>query len=556
MIKKALFLSVVLLCLCSILVYSQSEKVEVSNQVYDFLDRLYIRGIIKKYSSMSYPLSRGQITKIIEQLNSVREKLNDTERKTLDYLLIEFEYDLYKTENNKAELFEDRNFLTNLSYLFSDKERFIYSYQDSMNTFFANAIIEFKSIIDDGDDYKGSATLAQWGFKARGTVWKNLGYGFLATNGQVIGNKDIALKENYLINNYKIHESDAKNFDFTEGYITYDNENYAFQVGRERMIFGNGYDELLAVSPVNAMDFIKFETSVGIFNYTFIHNWLLSKEQFDHSDIFTDKRIIASKYLALHRFGLSLFDNDLDLGFSEMIIYSNRPVEIAYLTPLIFYKSVEHSLQDRDNAIIQFDASARLFNKLKLYGTFVIDELDFAKLNTNWWGNLFAYQVGGYLLEPIPLENLDVYVEYTKILPYTFTHRIADNSYTNYNSFIGANMHPNSDKIRFCVRYGLSKDFKFEIGSVYKRHGKNVYDEADEVIRNVGGDINLGHRLNDSEMVKFLDGDVEKTLSFDVHMSYRIFNNIFLRLNYSYCKNKSLEESKQQEFNFMLNINY
>jgi hypothetical protein len=505
---------------------------------------------------MSYPLSRGQITKIIVQLNNVREKLNDTEKRILDYLLIEFEYDLYKTKNNKAELFEEGNFLINFSYLFSDKERFIYSYQDSMNTFFANATIGFKSIMDDGDDYKGSVSLAQWGFRVRGTVWKNFGYNLLATNGQIIGSKDIALKENYLINNYKIHEPDAMNFDFTEGSISYDDGDFALQIGREKVIFGNGYDERLGISSINAMDFIKFETSFGPFNFTFMHNWLLSQERFVYPDPFKEQRIIAPKYLVFHRFGLSLFDSDLELGFSEMIIYSDRPVEIAYMTPFIFFKSVEHSLQDRDNSLIQFDASARLFSKLKLYGAFLIDDIDFAKLNTDWWGNLFAYQIGCYVIEPISLENLDCYAEYTKISPYTFSHRIVNNSYTNYNSFIGANMHPNSDKIRFCVRYSLNKDIKFEIGSVYMRHGRNIYDEASEVIRNVGGDINLGHRLNDSDMVTFLDGDVEKTLSFDANMSYRIFNNIFFRLNYLYNKNKSLKENKQQEFNFIININY
>jgi hypothetical protein len=545
-----------MLLLFAVSAYSQSEKVEINNPIYGFLDRLYIKGVIKKYPSMSYPLSRGQITKIIEHLDTVRDKLNGLENATLDDLLIEFEYDLYKTDSNRSELFGSGNFFKNFVGLFSDDEKFLYVYHDDANNLFVKSLLEFQTIVSDGDDPKGSASLFQWGVNARGTMWKNLGYGFSVTNGQVIGDMDIALEQDFLVNNYKIHEEGAKNFDFTEGYISYDNGNYALQAGRQKVIFGNGYDEFFGISPTNAMDFIKFEISFGPFNYTFMHNWLLSKESFVSQDQFLDIRVITQKYLALHRFGVSLFNDNLDLGFSEMIIYSERSPEIAYMTPFIFYKSVEHSLQDRDNAIIMFDATTRLFNRLKLYGTFVIDELDFAKLNTNWWGNMFAYQAGFYLLEPIPLDDLDVYVEYTKILPYTFSHRTPYNNYTHYNSFIGANMHPNSDKIKFALLYGVSSNISLELGAAYSRHGLNIYDEDGDVIRNVGGDIDLGHRNTASDMVKFLDGDVEEILSFDGNITYEIFNNVFLELNYSHNNTISLERQKQHEINFVISINY
>jgi hypothetical protein len=168
---------------------------------------------------------------------------------------------------------------------------------------------------------------------------------------------------------------------------------------------------------------------------------------------------------------------------------------------------------------------------------------------------MFAYQAGFYLLEPIPLDNLDCYVEYTKILPYTFSHRISDNNYTNYNSFIGANMHPNSDKTRFALLYGIGP-FTFELGAAYSRNGMNIYDEAGNVIRNVGGDIDIGHRNGDSDMVKFLDGDVEEILSFDGNITYEVFNNIFFQVNYSHNRTIALERNRQHEVNFIININY
>jgi hypothetical protein len=536
---------------------SQSEKVEINNSVYDFLNRLYIKGIIKNYSNTLLPLSRRKIVDYLQILNKQPEKLNEMELKKLQDINTEFEYDLFMTDSNKIELFGKGNFLNNFEKVFSEKEKYLYSYTDSLNTFFADAIFETKSIIAGGDVFDNkNSSLLRWGGRARGTINKHLGYYILATNGQVIGDKDLALTDPALTNNYKIHEGKSTNFDFTEGYISYDADFYSLQLGREKVSVGNGYKEKMIISPVNAMDFVKFEVNFGKINYTFMHNWILSKETMLYDNLTGDKAQFDSKYLATHRLGLSLLESNLELGFSEMIIYSNRPVEIAYMTPLIFYKSVEHSLQDRDNALITFDASVRPINKLKLYGTFIIDELDFSKIGTNWWGNLFSYQVGAFVAEPLNIENFDFCCEYIKILPYTFSHRFIENNYTNYNSFIGANMNPNSDKLWLNGKYYLDNRLNFQLGLGFERHGKNITDQDGNVIRNVGGDINLGHRSIDSENSKFLDGNKENTFSVETGVKYEIFNEFYLELSYLHYSKEDVIKTKQNMINFTISINY
>ena len=554
---KKYFIVISLFLFCFISAYSQSEKVELNNSVYEFLNRLSVKGIIQNFFNASLPLSRNKITEYIKFLESNVTKLNETEIKKLNDLKSEFEYDLNFSESNKAELFKDGSFFNNLSEVFSDKEKFVYAYTDSISTFFANALFESKSIFSNGDVYNNkNASLLRWGIRARGSFNKHLGYYALATNGQVLGNKELALTDPTLTNNYKIHESNSSNFDFTEGYITYDGGNYSLQLGREKISMGTGYKEKMLISPLNAMDFVKLEANLGIVNYTFIHNWLLSKENVIIDNLTGGKNVFDSKYLVIHRLGLSLLKSDLELGFSEMIVYSNRPFEIAYMTPLIFYKSVEHSLQDRDNALLSIDAAVRIVPGVKLYGTFVIDELNFSKIGTNWWGNLFSYQIGGFVSEPFKIENFDFCVEYLKILPYTFSHRFIENNYTNYNSFIGPGMNPNSDKIWLNGKYYLNNRLNFQLGFSVTRHGKNITDKTGNVIKNVGGDINLGHRSIDSEESEFLDGTMEKSFSFEAGANYEVFNDFYLQLNYSYYSLKDAVSSKQNVVNFIISINY
>lgn len=557
-IKMRKFLTISIFTFISSFAFSQYENVELNNNIYDFLNRLHIKKIISKYSNAVLPLNRLEIANYLKYIDEFSSELNEIEKKKLDEYKREFEYELTNSLSSKTELFQSGSFTSNFLNLFSDKERFIYTYIDSSITFFANALFESKSMIAIGDYYDNKhSSLLRWGGKIRGTIGNKIGYYAFATNGQIIDDKNLGLTDITLKNNYKIHEHNSKNFDFTEGYITYNTHNITFQFGREKVSYGQGYNEKMQLSSVNAIDFIKLNFHLASINYAFIHSWILPKSQYiKNNQLMYNDEPINSKYLAIHRLGITLLDNNLELGASEMVVYSNRPFEIAYITPLIFYKSVEHSLQDRDNSLLSFDASVRLIPKVKLYGTFVIDDIDFSKIGTKWWGNLFSYQVGTFITEPFGLSNLDFNIEYLKILPYTFSHRFIENNYTNYNSYVGPNLDPNSDKLDIFSKYYLTYRTSFQIGFSYIRHGKNIVDDKGNVIKNVGGDINFGHRSIDSEETEFLDGKVEKIFTPSFRLLYEVFNDIFFSFEYSYYISKEDIKSKQQMINLIFSINY
>jgi hypothetical protein len=66
--------------------------------------------------------------------------------------------------------------------------------------------------------------------------------------------------------------------------------------------------------------------------------------------------IIPPKYVAMHSF--TFLPTWGEISFFETMIYS-RTFDLAYLAPLSFLKSLEHSLHDRDNAGMGFTAVVR-----------------------------------------------------------------------------------------------------------------------------------------------------------------------------------------------------
>ena len=72
---------------------------------------------------------------------------------------------------------------------------------------------------------------------------------------------------------------------------------------------------------------------------------------------------LGDKYVALHRIGVKLSPL-FSFGIGEMVVYSNRSIDAAYLNPIIFFESVQRSRKDRDNTFLVFDATSNLSDRI------------------------------------------------------------------------------------------------------------------------------------------------------------------------------------------------
>lgn len=494
---------------------AQIENVPVNNQVYDFLNRMGVKGILPLYSNTMIPLPRKQVAELIQSVDQQREKLNKPEIQFLLKFKQEFMHEIDPLKEDVDVFFRDGS----LNYFYFDKEKYLYAYSDSSVSAYVEFIGTFEHRRITGDTYGNTdASLEEHGGRIRGTIKHRVGYYLRATNGTLFGDKNFALSDTRLKGNVKFKDLDSPYFDFTEAYLRADFDWFNVQFGREYTLIGTGYsDRLLLSDNAPVLDFIKLDFQYKSVRFASIHGVLV--------DTSASLSRFENKYFALHRVQFSLFDR-LNIGVSEMIIYQRSALDFAYLNPINFYKSSEHSLRDRDNAFLNFDLEFFPIYNYKFYGTWLVDDIDFKKIGTGWWGNEFGWQCGMYISNVTGCSNLDAVVEYTRIEPYVYSNRLSGNSYSNNNIGLGHHLEPNSDEWFIQLRYYPYSKLRFWGTYAGTQHGENILSNGK--IINVGGDILTGHREGDSEKAAFLDGNRVHTDRLQIGTSYEPFTNFFI----------------------------
>jgi hypothetical protein len=231
----------------------------------------------------------------------------------------------------------------------------------------------------------------------------------------------------------------------------------------------------------------------------------------------------------------------LNIGAGEMIIYGDRSLDFSYLNPFAFYKSIEHSNQDRDNSFLFFDINDRSIKGMKIYSTILIDDIDFSKLGTRWYGNQALWDVGIFSSNLYNIIPADVMVEYTRVDPYVHTHRTGNSNFTNNGYDLGSSIKPNSELFLGELIYRLNYRTNIDISFKYIIHGANPV-LSDGTIINVGGDETLGHRTLDSDNSKLLDGDLEYSRITSASLTYEPIKQYFIAFKLVYL-NESLQNS-------------
>jgi hypothetical protein len=285
-------------------------------------------------------------------------------------------------------------------------------------------------------------------------------------------------------------------------------------------------------------DYIRADVRYKSVRYTFVHAWLLGTQgtltlpyTFDSTSFF-DEPVAADKYFAAHRFGFS-FPGVLDFGFQEMYIYSNRSVDLAYLNPLVMMESVQRARGERDNGFWTFDASTKFIRGLEIRGTLLFDDIHIPGLFTNEWDDRYAFQLSMFWADPFGLSNINVMTEYTRIEPWVFSHgRSRDNSYTNSGALLGPAIGPNADSWFFRVDWLPRRNLSLSGRVLLGRKGENVYDAGGVLLRNVGGDEYVPHRVTDPETKSFLDGVLVKRQRFEVVAVYELVNQCWLEMRF------------------------
>jgi hypothetical protein len=527
--------------------FAQVGYVHYGHPVYAFLDRMDSQNIIEGYDQFQLPKTRKEIVNYLKIINSHSSKLNEVDIQILSDFLTEFEYDLFGTTKKYSAFIPKFG----LGYLAKQNEKFLFYYTDSSRiNFFVNGLFNTDILFKRDFHSKSSAnsTIFQFGGEIRGSFYDKFGFSIRATNGTFLGSRELASNYKGLRYNYKLNTPQNglgdDYFDETSGFLAADFKYINFKIGRDRINIGYGPIKTIYSANPPLMDYFFLAIKYKLFSFNYYHGQLLGTTRTIEDSLQGGLRYATEKYFVYHRIGLN-FSKHFTLGIGEIAIYSRRNLDLSYLNPFNYFKSVEHANQDRDNTFLFLDFTNNSIKGLKFYGEFLIDDLDFGKIGTGWYGNKTLVNLGihsSILYHYLPI---DLKFQYIRIEPYVYAHRIFDNNFTNLDYPIVFPIEPNSYNLFFGLNYFPHYRWNFEIGFYYAVHGANITDENNYVIKNVGGSIHLGRRPIDSDNVKFLDGLLEYKRTVTFSASFEPINNYILKLGIEYNNNslaKSLNE--------------
>jgi hypothetical protein len=526
-------------------IFPQAEYVPAKDPVYDFLERMETLQLIKHYNPFELPKSRGDVGSYLKEVITNKQKLNIVDQKILEDLEIEFEYEINGTLKSSESLIEENSYS-----LFGQNEKYLFFYDEpNMANIFINLITQGEYIHRNNTflDISSSTSLGYYGGEIRGTLLNKFGFFLRGYQGQVFGNRQTARLKKEVAYNYKYNlEPDEGYFDETSGYISADFDLLKLKFGRDRLIVGYGGIKPIIADNSPMFDYLSLTVKYKFFSFSYFHGKLIGNSFFTFDSVTGEENIVEEKYIGYHRIAFDL-SNSVSLGAGEIIIYGDRGIDISYLNPFTFYKSVEHSNKDRDNSMLFFDANIKPVEGLKVFGTLLIDDISFGKIGTGWYGNKILYHTGIFSSNLYEIMPVDLSFEYIRIEPYTLTHRLSRNSFTHDGYNLGSTLDPNSELFFSQINYRFNHRLSFAVSYGYTVHGANSLNPDGSIKVNVGSNINFGHRVGDSESVKFLDGDIEYLRKFSALFLYEPFNQILFKIRLNYFNNSMQNSVRQQE---------
>jgi hypothetical protein len=467
--------------------------IPVGEEVYSFLHHLSVRGILPGYSETVLPLSEFGIVQFLKQVST--DELSESERELRSKFLQTYAREPFDAvtifaADSAAPLF--------VGGIPTDKDKYIYRWRDTATNSDLQvnglANLEFRDRLDPDP---ATVMLGMIGGRIRGTLSGHVGYFLEATNGSVLrGDTTIALEDPQIGKNKNFAVfSNHVFFDNTTAELSYNNDWFTANLARGALSIGGGYSgDNIFVSPgIPTIDHVSIGAHVGAVRYLAIVGSLLGDARYSaHLDStlynFGPGAYIDPKYIALHHVSITL--GEVEFGFTDMTIFSRR-FDLAYLNPFSFLKSVEHSLNDRDNGLLGAHVRWQITPGVEVRGQGLMDDVIFSRIGTGWWGNKFAWQFGVFWAAPFGVRDLDVAAEYTHVEPFMYSHFNTQNAFTTSGEIVGSGIGPNSKRFFGKLHYSPSAKLSFDLSGSLLQHGENVYDSAGNITYNAGGDVEI-----------------------------------------------------------------
>lgn len=479
LLKKHPFLKILLSCrknamrpiLASIILFlmllpklnAQHIYQHVTNKgIYEFIDELANAGVVSVNSSVK-PYSRKQISEMLSTAQVRRSELNLRQQSELDFYLKDF----------GKELNSNKNFPRRFDVLY---------YRDTLFSATLNPVMGVNTLMNDGEIiYRRWVGAEAWGY---------VGENFAMYASLRDYNENHRLGVRTYLNHYQGggYKNSGTGGEFSEmrGGMSWGWSWGNISMVKDHLEWGSGYNGaniLYSRAPSFAMLKLMLKPA-SWFELNYIHGWLVS-QVIDSSRSYTyagtQRHLFHPKYIAANFFTVTPVKR-LNLSFGNSVIYSDMDIHPAYLTPLFFYKSVDHHLNGMSNYTGQnsqmfFDISSRLLRNTHMYFTLFLDELGLTRMFDPQKHSNFYSLKAGTRVSNFPVKNLSVTAEYTRTNPQTYEHIIATTNFESNRYNLGHYLGENAQETYLSLAYRPFKNAKVEVSYTHAQKGPSTNTE-------------------------------------------------------------------------------
>ncbi|MBS1271086.1 MAG: hypothetical protein MAGBODY4_00215 [Candidatus Marinimicrobia bacterium] len=546
----AYLLSVVLIVVGSL--SASQNYVQLADPVYPFLDRLATQGMIPGFLNDTKPLTRDYIAEYLAKVEQQEGQLSAVDRRILREFLADYRmeltaepYFLLEDEENESTYF----LFQSLGQIKEGLSRTLdyRNSQEALHTFVYETDSEFiwidwAEMLQYEAKNNAGRLLYHDGFRITGGFGDHFS-GYMDLSRYVYQPKSEYVQPPHeFTGGWRYTGDDGANFhsfDYSHGYLQYSSVAGNFLLGTYPLYWGNGPNSMILSNSVPAFAHVGWNKLFLRAKYSFIHGSLLSIDTTAIDS--TGEKLSTNKYLVGHRLELIPFSK-LHITVSEMIIYGNRDIELAYLVPPVLLLSTEHNLVDRDNLLVALEFEYYPWDGLKFYGGLLLDELRLQDILKAHWANKQGVQIGTQLTPTIFGKPTEFTGEFTAVRPWTYTHKFAYNTYTHDSRGLGFSPGPNSQQWYVRNQWWLNERQTLSFEYRYLQHGIESLEPTDPGYYPIGSDPNQNYDERNEAFdasTEWLMGDIRKSQTFGISWNYQMSNVLTIDLGYRFATTES-----------------
>jgi hypothetical protein len=440
-------------------VFSQEVPHSINNTgVYEFLDELANSQIISVNSAVK-PYSRLFIANRLKEADEKQELLSIRQQKELDFYLMDFEkeleygstvrrYDGAAEERYNGARAQWHNGVTALWRYgtLAQQRRDIFYYKDSLFSLTINPILGGELFTNSS----GQAGYWRNGLEVRAYVQHWGFYASLRDNHE----KPLLGLPVYLTQRTDGHIKNGTDWSDMQGGVTYSWKWGSAGLVKDGLQWGTNYNGA-NIFGGNNPSFIQLRlhlNPVKWFDFNYFHGWLNSMVVDSAASYWVTnsygsdyREVYHKKFIAANMFTFTPWKY-FNISAGNSIIYDNATINPAYLVPLFFYKSVDHSLTsgiDNMNSQMYFDISSRQIKNFHLYATLFVDELSVSRFFKKDEWNFFSWKAG-FHLSNYPVKDISLTSEFTYTYPLTFQHYVPTLTFESNGYNLGYYLRDNS----------------------------------------------------------------------------------------------------------------